>query len=307
MINCPKCNFLQPKDQYCARCGVNMETYKPPKVPGWKKFVGNWMVQLSALFILIFLVVLRDNFSTQNSESVDNSLPPVSNQISRDETASFASNRVNESSNDSVDAEPEIVEVSSDGGDEFRDQSPTEPSRLNKKITMRVFTINRSAIERILPSARRIDDGVFVVTSKFAADFRRSNSSEVKSFGTSRKDFKFAQPTEVFLGEQDLETGINFGFFTQVMVADNSNKDSIKAEVRFWNQLKLTDDPSPPLSFEVSMRSQDSLLVIDPSVHDVEFSSDEINLFESSNKLRELASEVFLESQSDIALFLQIK
>jgi hypothetical protein len=29
MISCPKCGFEQPQDQFCAKCGVNMESFKP--------------------------------------------------------------------------------------------------------------------------------------------------------------------------------------------------------------------------------------------------------------------------------------
>ena len=30
MIKCPKCGFSQPKDQYCANCGIDMGVYSPP-------------------------------------------------------------------------------------------------------------------------------------------------------------------------------------------------------------------------------------------------------------------------------------
>ncbi len=29
MMTCPKCGFEQPKDQFCAKCGVNVDNYKP--------------------------------------------------------------------------------------------------------------------------------------------------------------------------------------------------------------------------------------------------------------------------------------
>lgn len=31
MFVCPKCGFQQPKDRYCAKCGVDTESYKRPK------------------------------------------------------------------------------------------------------------------------------------------------------------------------------------------------------------------------------------------------------------------------------------
>jgi hypothetical protein len=52
LINCPKCGFQQPKDKYCARCGVDMETYRPPEIPAYKKFFGNPAIQLTLLVLV---------------------------------------------------------------------------------------------------------------------------------------------------------------------------------------------------------------------------------------------------------------
>lgn len=38
LINCPRCGFSQPQDQYCAQCGVDMQAFKPKTVPMTKKF-----------------------------------------------------------------------------------------------------------------------------------------------------------------------------------------------------------------------------------------------------------------------------
>lgn len=49
LINCPRCGFQQPKDKYCAQCGVDMETFKPALPPWHKRFFGNPFLQLSLL------------------------------------------------------------------------------------------------------------------------------------------------------------------------------------------------------------------------------------------------------------------
>lgn len=40
MIECPKCHFVQPDDEYCASCGVNMKAYsrKHQAAQKWKNF-----------------------------------------------------------------------------------------------------------------------------------------------------------------------------------------------------------------------------------------------------------------------------
>ncbi|QDK38969.1 hypothetical protein DOE51_15935 [Bdellovibrio sp. NC01] len=51
LIKCPKCGFQQPIDRYCAQCGVDMESFRPPAQPFFKKVVGNPLVQLSVLVV----------------------------------------------------------------------------------------------------------------------------------------------------------------------------------------------------------------------------------------------------------------
>ena len=29
--DCPRCGFVQPKDRYCASCGLDIESYRPQK------------------------------------------------------------------------------------------------------------------------------------------------------------------------------------------------------------------------------------------------------------------------------------
>jgi hypothetical protein len=54
MINCPKCDFLQPNDQYCARCGVDMFAYQPAEKPFAQRLLRNTWFQFSLLAIILF-------------------------------------------------------------------------------------------------------------------------------------------------------------------------------------------------------------------------------------------------------------
>lgn len=45
-IKCPKCGFDQPKDTYCANCGIEMDSYKPIKPPLWKQILKSPIVPL---------------------------------------------------------------------------------------------------------------------------------------------------------------------------------------------------------------------------------------------------------------------
>ncbi len=52
LVRCPKCNFSQPQDQYCAQCGIDMLSFKPAHLPVHKKLLK------SGLFQFMFVLVL---------------------------------------------------------------------------------------------------------------------------------------------------------------------------------------------------------------------------------------------------------
>lgn len=52
MIHCPRCGFSQPKDSYCAQCGLDIENYKAPEVPFLKKIFSNPVFQLSIVLLV---------------------------------------------------------------------------------------------------------------------------------------------------------------------------------------------------------------------------------------------------------------
>lgn len=56
LINCPRCGFSQPQDQYCAQCGVDMQAFKPKSAPWYVRFFGSPAVQIAALLIAAVLV-----------------------------------------------------------------------------------------------------------------------------------------------------------------------------------------------------------------------------------------------------------
>ena len=306
MINCPKCGFLQDKEQYCAQCGVNMESWKPPKVPAWKKLASNWMFQLGFLFLIILAVVMRDNLSSPKTK--ETYLPPVENSIARDDSGQFERSSETQTQEASLVPQTKTSKKQKAEPDSPRvDKQLKSNEVLKQQALVQIYSISRASIEKLIPSGRRIDDGVYIISGSTSEKFRQTNSSEIKNLGRSRKSFKFGQPSGIFLGEEDLETGTSLGFFTELTVDSNSSGEGIYGQGRAWNQLKLNDEASPPISFELSFRPQDTLVVIDPTVHDYEFSEEERTLFEASRRLSEINDEAFIEGAYDIVYFIEIQ
>lgn len=55
LVNCPRCGFSQPKDKYCAQCGVDTETFQRPRASAWQKTLASPVLFLGIAIIAAFL------------------------------------------------------------------------------------------------------------------------------------------------------------------------------------------------------------------------------------------------------------
>jgi len=54
LIKCPKCGFVQPSDQFCARCGIDVHLFQQKPAPLIQRIIGHpafW----AGLFILVVI------------------------------------------------------------------------------------------------------------------------------------------------------------------------------------------------------------------------------------------------------------
>lgn len=54
LVNCPKCGFSQPKDRYCAQCGVDMLAFKPQEPSSLSKLFSSGTFQI--ILLIVFAV-----------------------------------------------------------------------------------------------------------------------------------------------------------------------------------------------------------------------------------------------------------
>ena len=53
MVSCPKCGFTQPTDQYCAKCGIDMQSYQPAEKPLYLRILSDTVFQLVTVTVVI--------------------------------------------------------------------------------------------------------------------------------------------------------------------------------------------------------------------------------------------------------------
>ncbi len=307
MVNCPKCSLLQPKDQYCARCGINMETWQPPPQPLWKKIITNWMVQLAVLFTLIFFIVLRDNLKSGGPQE-EAATPIMAEQNfyqSREQSFQQASAPPTQTDQPSS----RLQKVAAKGMSAAKDpvQETEEDTRLLKRANLRVFLMSRSLIEKLAQNSQRLSGSSLIIPRIILNKTLTESRTEFQAIGSFSNNFEMEQPILFFVGEEDLETGLNLGFFMQFNVGADSTKDRIQVEARHWSQLQLSGELNPQSVTAATLSHQSSLIVLDIGAHDADFSPEERSLFEASPKLRSLNENSFSEGLSEIALVLTIE
>ncbi len=308
MINCPKCNLLQPKDQYCAQCGINMETWKPPERPLWKKITGNWMFQLSVLFIIVVLIVLRDNFRAPSITTNDLSPPPVENLRARPQEISQSSQPLSVASeNKNQAAQPEKPQpqnnrptTKTQKTNEFA--PPTQTNRASFEVKM----ISRALLERIMGDAEKVEETIFSLKKEAFNRRVQEAPNLVRSFGLKNTDFEVGSLSQFFIGEEDRLNEFAIGFFLQMTVIEKRENGQVNLGLRKWNQLKLSEELSQQAVFEVVADKGQIILILEDSITDMNFTNEERALFQASNRLSLLNTPSLQSGLSEVVLVLDV-
>lgn len=105
LIKCPKCGFVQPDDQFCARCGVDVKAFQQRPTPFAQRITGHPLFW-AGLFLLVvvgtfgYLRVEKQNELLQRKEYLKKgpqfiaSSPPAESPVALSQAESLASNQV---------------------------------------------------------------------------------------------------------------------------------------------------------------------------------------------------------------------
>lgn len=91
LINCPRCGFQQPKDTYCAQCGIDMESFKPANPPFLKRLFSSVLIQLGLIAVVAvgisFTLIKPSKFENQPRFTNARSFLQISNTSATDEAS----------------------------------------------------------------------------------------------------------------------------------------------------------------------------------------------------------------------------
>lgn len=112
MMDCPRCGFSQPKDRYCANCGLDNETYEARPTPPLKKLSRSpYLYIVSALFVLGYIgyEISRDDRQSLSSFQVE---PPITELEKNQPSAGVSNNDQQPAVDSELEQEPITKELS---------------------------------------------------------------------------------------------------------------------------------------------------------------------------------------------------
>lgn len=156
MISCPKCHFQQPKDQYCAKCGVDMGNYKPPR-PSLGQMVTTLFKPLLLflgilLFFFLALKALNSFLNIDSEFSRDTQAPPLIIGIQAESIRKEASPESDSIPTETIPPPPQPTALAS------RQEVPRDPLQQKSETILPEQYISVSLVEVFIPGASRGDN-----------------------------------------------------------------------------------------------------------------------------------------------------
>lgn len=133
LINCPRCGFSQPQDQYCAQCGVDMQKYKPKEQPLLVQIFGNTAFQIIALLVATFFVGQYILTKPAPRKFVQRMIHPVTKservRVAEEETAQSGRSQASEDSDEASTREASVAIPSAKDGVNGEGQAGTASAK----------------------------------------------------------------------------------------------------------------------------------------------------------------------------------
>lgn len=327
MMKCPKCFFEQPPDTYCAKCGVNMETYKPAPTPWLRMILTNWMVHLAVLITLIVSLVIYD----RNKKPQPRSRELIASQVAYRKSTPTEDPAPEVSSSESTTATVAAKETrpapfrkslnpEDSNGDPHPEPSTTKeaaPTKIQSNGTVATTAIqglnisfyhaSRTAIAELQKEARSLHisgDGMGGVLWK--KQFSNIEASgELKSVGkNSYKDFQVNQSIVIFKGQRSSMTGKNIGLNFQITPLKKESTTGI-LEVKGWSNIREPGTDDPMFTSEMTLNSQYLSFVTGFLPKDRPLNDEEKSLFESDRTLKIYNNPGFWDDAIDLIMVVE--
>lgn len=320
MIKCPKCNFEQPEDIYCAQCGVNMKNFIPPRKSIFVSLFTNQALIVGILFVGIIIFVLYDYALSKKPKT--NTVAAITKQTSEQidvqdsQTPSSYKPAIGSGSEPGTEAPPtpqtpapQVEKAAFEAPRPARAASDSPaPGVAVAKSSLQIsfYQISRALLGEIQreTSASPFNGDGFggIVSKKRLAVLRRS--PELKSISTNRYKLD-GHPISIFKGQKSGESAKSIGLYFQVNPLKN-DATTTQIEVKSWGSLKLQENDENLFTSEMTLNTQSVAMIAGFLPKDKVFGDEEKSIFEADRALKIYNTEGFWDGDVDLIMFVEL-
>ena len=225
MIHCPKCHFRQPKDQYCASCGIDILAFKPPPVSKSKKIFESGNFQI---FILIVVAAIMAYFIAQ-TDRPQNWVRKFSYYQKVTSKTTTPAQKV-ESMSSTFKDDPDKIELSvSDqvNTNEFSSAENAVPnSQPSSDVKLIYAEVSREVLNSWIADSQRLglyQSYVGDFSAGILPDFKSRTSNNFKDLKTEQKKLYLKKPEALLSGKTVEETSEFLGLQTNIDIKSKEN------------------------------------------------------------------------------------
>lgn len=308
MVECPKCQFVQPDDEYCAQCGVNMRTYQPKK----EFFLKKPSVQITIL-ILIAGGTLHQLFSKHSS--VFSNSQHSKGQIQVNQVHSDGSSEESFANEDNI-ASTHLSSTTQENLTATRAYEKNIPApntsvatnSSSPTITVYFAEVNRQILQSQIQDSAK--EGLFLTFKDYSAglipllDKNLLTNQQIRILHKEEKNGELNKPIELFYG-------INNSIGIQMSIHINNiniNADERKLEgniqIRTRWQQETATSTSYPANFEISDRDVFFVAGILPAQLSRQISKESFDELKKHSIYKIYDSKSFTQGESSFVIYI---
>jgi|GEM_PF-2344645 len=335
-MNCPKCGFYQPEDQYCASCGVDMEKYQPKEAPVWRRVLGNWIFQLAVLMVVVIGLIISDNMSSEKRVITDRSLPlsaPVKASKSRAADGRVLPPPVKEGAtpvapppmpgaakqiatqNSAMESPSAVTRSEESAVNEIQNKeikkskTQTTAASMKRTVASYFYLVSRETFDALTStSGTPVEDGFTLLKSKDFSKELKTRRSDWKKLASQRQSFEFETSKLIFVGSTAGESTAKIGYYIRGLVyRPDENQKKLNVELRTWSELKPGAESLGGPSTAIEMDPKEIIMISNIVPRDLNFTDAERADFEGHPTLQALNDPQYIDGNLELVLVLQYK
>lgn len=321
IIECPKCGFVQPKDRYCAQCGLDIETFVPAPDSLATKLGKNTRLQIGAVITVIVLFAgfiywsqknelekkLREIPQNINSFSTTNNAPSINSE--KEEIPELSTSKDNPIKKGLIAAAPALAK-----SDELADNKNQEKFL---GIAGATFTVTFAEASKLFMQ-QLASDGQILNETAMTRSFISSSIQSLESLKNRDPDFRILPGGQNHILRKENRLTFDFTHLTHEeheevglnLELNPSNVSANTVEFDLLGMLRSREAGSSTLNtqeFNANyVFSPKNTLVIVGLVSKIMTKPEDSQLF-SNTPLTIYESQLFQNGTTDFVLFVQVK